>query len=231
MQSKLLVTSQSNIEIVKYAQYFNDFKIIVIDKALSKAPKPFKGEVWGMGGGAVIDAAKLYAGEKSCYAIPTNASGAACTSHSVLWTKTKKIDIKTPMPIISSLFKDHHFHLSKINLQRTMTDCQCHIAESSNSIKATAQSKDFCRLAKKNLMFFIKSGNTNNLITAGNWAGRAIEITGTNFIHAISYVLTLQYGYCHGDALKEAMLVRHRRNYKDIMAKAALYPKFHESIV
>ena len=39
------------------------------------------------------------------------------------------------------------------------------------------------------------------MIRAGHIAGRAIEITGTNLLHSLSYPLTGNYGISHGTAL------------------------------
>ena len=40
-----------------------------------------------------------------------------------------------------------------------------------------------------------------DLIKAGHIAGNAIEITGTNLLHSLSYPLTGHYGVSHGMAL------------------------------
>ena len=39
------------------------------------------------------------------------------------------------------------------------------------------------------------------MINAGHIAGKAIEITGTNLLHSLSYPLTGHYGISHGIAL------------------------------
>ncbi len=230
MPLPLLVVSPSSYKMMKKIVDSSSYKFLVIDKALNKVPKKYPGKVTAIGGGAVIDAAKLLAGDKPCFACPMNASGASSTSHAVIWTKTQKIDVKTPVPILNDDYKNLPIKLSDLAIQRTMFDCNCHILESKFSIKANWQSLEYCRLAEIQMGKWLAKGNVTNLIEAGNLAGMAIEITGTNFIHSISYVLTLQYGYCHGDALKEALQIRKRPDFQRIIDKAAKnYPKFYES--
>jgi alcohol dehydrogenase class IV len=205
------------------------FKIVLAD-TLPLYPERYHGNVFALGGGSVIDKAKLVAFPKPCFAIPTNASGACMTSHAVIWEKDAKVDFKTPVPILA----DYIFlpiKLSRKNIERTFYDCLCHIIESFNSKNATYSSKAFCRIALKKLVKFLINRDVHTLIEAGNAAGMAIEITGTNFIHAVSYVYTLDYGMCHGDALKAAMNLPDDPNAQDILWKAKKYRKFFESTV
>ena len=56
-----------------------------------------------MGGGAIIDKAKIYAKKhnKILIAIPTTGSGASETSHAVIWGKTKQnVDTAKPISIV-----------------------------------------------------------------------------------------------------------------------------------
>ena len=56
---------------------------------------------------------------------------------------------------------------------------------------------------KQALDFIKEYGETNclnDLIDAGNYAGKAINITGTNIVHSLSYGLTIKYGLPHGEA-------------------------------
>ena len=46
-----------------------------------------------------------------------------------------------------------------------------------------------------------KKGSVVDLIRAGRLGGKAIEITGTNLLHSLSYPMTGIYGVSHGRAL------------------------------
>lgn len=177
----------------------------LIDVLLIKKPVPQNDPVViGIGGGKVIDYAKVIAGENRATVIPTTAAGAASTAHAVYWdTETKrKIDIPTKLPIvrIEPLFlKD----LPKEIIESTSYDALAHTLDSFWSKKSTSKSK---QLSLKAYLMIIEQIEKNyedlvRLIQAGNIAGQAIEITGTNMTHAISYPLTALYGISHGLAL------------------------------
>lgn len=234
MPSKLLVTSKSCLKMLEENDKFLPLcqfdKVQLIKTPLDYIPKVFDGDVFALGGGSVIDAGKLIAGTRQCWAIPTTASGAGCTSHAVVWKKTRKVDITTPLPILLDLYRELPIKLEGKTLTRTIYDCACHIIESRYSKKSDYWSEQNNRLAERELFRYFTTGEIVYLIDAGNYAGKAIDTTGTNFIHAISYVMTLDYGYCHGDALHEAMNIKKRKNWKDIVKKASKkYPKFYES--
>ncbi len=232
MPLPVLVTSPSNKNIADIFFPMDKYERIIISTPPSKIPKVHSGsEIYALGGGSVIDYAKMLAGDKSCLAFPTNASGAVSTSHAVIWTKTKKIDIKTAIPIIPDDWDviTSYIDLPIIAERQTYTDCRMHILESRCSKKSNKESIRLCDQAEKLLYKWVIGGNVYYLICAGIYAGKAIEITGTNIFHAISYVFTLDYGYCHADALKEALNVRRHKDYKSILKKAMKYPKFHES--
>lgn len=201
---------------------------VILAKDLSRYPAKYAGPVFALGGGSVIDKAKLVALPNPCHAIPTNACGAAMTTHAVVWTKERKVDISTPKPVLTD-FDFLPIKLRPKDLERTMYDCLCHIFESFNSIKANDLSRYYCRKAHEKFLKFTITRDIHTLIDAGNWAGKAIEITGTNFIHAISYIYTLKHGLCHGDALKAAINVMSDPRGKDIIWLAKNHRKFFDS--
>ena len=89
----------------------------------SKSNKKYiKKLVLAIGGGALIDEAKIYAkkNKKILVAIPTTASGSGETSHSVVWGK-EKINVKTEIPItVSPPFRVRLY--KKVRAQTTL-DC------------------------------------------------------------------------------------------------------------
>ncbi len=148
-----------------------------------------------VGGGGVIDVAKIIAYPRQCLAYPQTASGASMTSTATLWGRKKiTLYLKKPydtgltMPV---LLNDRVRHATRF-------DCLSHIVESLWSNRKTKKSKEYCL---NGLSMLKKHDNDFDLVEAGRWAGQAIEITKTNIIHAISYPITLMYDVPHGRAL------------------------------
>ena len=154
-------------------------------------------DVLAIGGGAVIDTAKILSKNPIvCY--PTTAAGSSSTSWSVYWDGTKKCSLKRMLPkdvILNRLFVEE---LSDEVVMSTTCDVVSHCLDSMCSIKATDESIDYC----KEVLSIIRNKKDNfDLIRAGDIAGKAIEITGTNLLHSLSYPLTGHYGISHGKAL------------------------------
>ena len=158
-------------------------------------------EIIAVGGGAVIDTAKIIAihSKAKVYAIPTTASGAAMTPWATIWN-TEKISIPTQIPELrNDYYGMSKFLPEKVRLS-TQYDCLSHVVESWWSKNATLESKKYCATAMEFMQDYAEEGNLNDLIDAGNEAGKAIAITQTNIIHALSYGLTIKYGLDHGSA-------------------------------
>lgn len=136
--------------------------------------------VLAVGGGTVIDEAKIYAKRhrKICIAIPTTASGASETSHSVVWGK-EKINIPTDIPV--SLHPPFKVKLSRKVRSQTTLDCLGHIVD------------------------YLNVCTDNELIEVGRYAGKLILKRRTNLTHPMSYPLTLRYGVPHGFAVGLAL--------------------------
>ena len=80
----------------------------------------------------------------------------------------------------------------------TTYDVVSHCLDSLHSKKATEKSIEYCNEAIELLR---NKKNNFDLIKAGHTAGNAIEITGTNLLHSLSYPLTGHYRVSHGMAL------------------------------
>ena len=88
--------------------------------------------------------------------------------------------------------------LSDEIIMSTTCDVVSHCLDSLCSKKATEESITYCEKA----LNIIRNKKDNfDLINAGDIAGKAIEITGTNLLHSLSYPLTGYYGVSHGMAL------------------------------
>lgn len=233
MASKLIVTSKSNVKYldshpILSTYFYSDDDVLIIDRPPSTWNcKGFHGAVFALGGGSVIDTAKMINRNKPCYAIPTNASGSAMTSWAVVWQKKRKISVECRKPILLDLFKNLNIQMPAKAKENTCYDCLGHIIDSSSNMNLTYESAFLCLMARTFLNRFLGSANMTDLIIAGNYAGSAIEITGTGYIHALSYILTLEHGLPHGEAVKEAILMRNKFNWNKIIKKARNYGKFH----
>lgn len=231
MPLNLLVTSKSSRRFVdQIAEPGTYFDVLVIGEPpkTRRLKKHEEGKVIAIGGGSVIDTAKIIAGYKPCIAIPTTASGAAMTSHAVIWTKKRKENVLTHKPILFEYSRILPIQLDRKTLRGTKIDCLCHILEARNSLKANNLSNLYCDVAEQLLKRYRISEKMNHLIEAGNMAGRAIEIAGTNYFHCLSYVMTIEYGMSHGEALERAVFQRRKYNWKKIIKKARQYKNFKD---
>ena len=153
--------------------------------------------VVAIGGGAVIDTAKILSKNPiRCY--PTTAAGSSSTSWSVYWDGNKKCSLKRMMPkdiILNGFFLED---LSDEVVKSTTYDVVSHCLDSLCSKKSNKDSETYCKEA----LNILRSKKDNfDLIKAGDIAGKAIEITGTNLLHSLSYPLTGHYNISHGIAL------------------------------
>lgn len=154
-------------------------------------------DVVAIGGGAVIDAAKIISRNPIvCY--PTTASGSTATSWAVYWDGTNKNSIECQLP------NQVHFKSSFMQglpddiLINTTCDALSHCLDSLNSTKSTELSLKYCKEA---LGLLEQKENKEILLKAGHLAGKAIQITGTNLLHCLSYPMTGHYNIPHGKAL------------------------------
>ena len=155
-------------------------------------------DVIAIGGGAVIDTAKILSKNpvRCCY--PTTAAGSTATSWSVYWDGTKKCSLKRMVPkdvILQGMWVED---LPLEVVRDTTCDVVSHCLDSMSSVKATEESIGYCKEA----LDILRNKKSNfDLIKAGHIAGQAIEIAGTNLLHSMSYPLTGYYNISHGKAL------------------------------
>lgn len=182
--------------------------------------KTDKDLVIGIGGGSVIDTAKIISKDKRCLAIPTTASGASMTPYATVWLKKRKLSVPTKKPILRIA---HNISRNlPLNVQRsTMFDALSHAVESFWSKNSTLKSRAYSKKAITMIMGYINNNNVDTLINAGNLAGQAIAITKTNIIHAASYPLTIEYGIDHGTAC--GMLLPYFIEYMDFKSLPELF--------
>lgn len=154
--------------------------------------------VMAIGGGAVIDTAKILCKNPiDCY--PTTAAGSSATSWSVYWDGSNKCSLKRHKPNIVTFHRGYAKNLSDDVILETKCDVVSHCLDSLHSIKATNESINYCNTALNWLQKYKK--DNLYLVKAGHEAGNAIEIAGTNLLHSLSYPITGYYGVSHGRAL------------------------------
>jgi alcohol dehydrogenase class IV len=209
MQSALIVHSKHTKNYAKkIAKKYKNVIFLEVTKPPTEEILKIRNDrdiVIGIGGGSVIDTAKIISKDKRCIAIPTTAAGAAMTPYATIWGKEKK-SVTTKKPILKmdyELLKNLPLNV----MQSTVFDALSHAIESFWSKNATLQSRKYSRKAIKLINRYLSKINEhltkndiNELITAGNLAGHSIAITKTNVIHAVSYPITIKYGVDHGTA-------------------------------
>jgi alcohol dehydrogenase class IV len=153
--------------------------------------------VAAIGGGAVIDAAKMVGNKVFCW--PTTASGASATSHSVYWDGDKKCNCHRTPP------EGVHWHEGFINslpeevYQRTKYDAISHCLDAMWSKNCTAEVRS---LAIETLDILLRTSvDRMEVMKAGHTAGYIIEKVPTTILHALSYPMTGIYNIPHGTAL------------------------------
>lgn len=138
--------------------------------------KNFDKLVLVIGGGSIVDKAKIYAKKhgKICLAIPTTGAGATETNHAVIWGKEKK-NIQTDIPI--GIRPPFEVKLPKQIRKDTMCDIIGHVID------------------------YLRVCTDNELIDVGIYAGKLIQKHHTNLTHPLSYPLTLKKKIPHGRAV------------------------------
>ena len=170
--------------------------------------------VIAVGGGSVIDFAKIYKDKTKCsklIAIPTTCgTGSEATQFAVYYENNKKhsLDKTSILPdyaIIDSSFVENN---PKYLKACTALDALCQAIESYWAIKATKMSKILAQkameLLKDNIINYVNSDSTiaaENMALASNLAGKAINISRTTASHALSYKITTDYNIPHGHAV------------------------------
>ena len=155
-------------------------------------------DVIAIGGGAVIDTAKILSNNPiTCY--PTTAAGATATSHSVYWDGNNKLNFHSYIPKETKFKLKFIESLPKNTLQYTKYDAISHCLD-------VLWSKDINKLNKTEVENTLKK-LTNpkikpiDIIKLGHKAGTFIQIVPTTILHALSYPITGRYGITHGKAL------------------------------
>ena len=132
-------------------------------------------KVTAIGGGAVIDTAKILS-KNPIVSYPTTAAGSTETSWSVYWDGKKKCSIKRHKPrnvIIDSEFLNLPYGV----VAETTFDVVSHCLDSMNSKKATKESIEYCNRALKMLR---NQGNGNVGLALGYFLPKISKLIGND---------------------------------------------------
>ena len=174
-------------------------KIFIVNKAPDENIynlRNSENDVIAIGGGAVIDTAKILSNNPIvCY--PTTAAGSSNTSHSVWWNGIKKESLLCKIPKETIIVNEFLYDVPDKVRFETKCDLISHCLDSLWSKNKTPESEKYANDA----LCMIKENDYTSIVNAGILGGKAIEITTTNVLHAISYPLTGIYGISHGMAM------------------------------
>jgi alcohol dehydrogenase class IV len=223
MQSALIVHSKHTTDYAKsMSKKYKDVSFLEVARPPTEEILKITNDkdiVIGIGGGSVIDTAKIISKDKRCIAIPATAAGASMTTYATVWGEAK-ISVPTEKPILEMDYGMPK-NLSFNALQSTTFDALSHAVESFWSKSAIFQSKKYSEKAIYLINRYFRNNDINILIDAGNLAGQAIAITKTNVVHAVSYPITIEYGIDHGTAC--GMLLPYFIEYMDYKGLPELF--------
>ncbi len=221
----------SDYNVTVFNNFSSDPKITDVKLGVDLFKKNKVDVVMAIGGGSVIDMAKLInffsvnkidklnfvrlssdiKKTKPLIAIPTTAgSGSEATHFAVVYKKNKKYSIahKYILPDVAIVDADLTKSLSKKQIAISGMDALSQAIESYWSVNSTKESKRYVKKAIKliltNLVTAVNKGTKSSrraIAEAAHLAGRAINISKTTAAHAVSYPLTVFHHIPHGHAV------------------------------
>ncbi len=183
-----------------------------------------------IGGGAVIDLAKMVISKCKTVAYPipfliaaptTAGSGSEATQFAVLYKGDKKISVSDPVMLPALVILDPELTCDMPSRLAAISgmDVLAQAVESYWNIHATAASMTFAAEAiglwNKYFIPAVLEKDAfarENMLWAAHLAGKAINITRTTGPHALSYYLTAKYQVPHGQAVALYLPVFFRYN-------------------
>lgn len=210
----------SNIKITRFSNFNSNPDCSSIKEAISLFKDSGCDGLLAVGGGSAIDVAKcvkfnLESDELPFIAVPTTAgSGSEATRFAVYYKDGQKQSVSNSCIIPNFVILDYRFLNSLPNYQKkcTLMDAFCQAIESYWSVNSTVESKSY---ASKSLNVFTRLWKDyiynpsaeilEEVMEASYNSGKAINITQTTAVHAMSYKLTSIYHLPHGHAVSLCM--------------------------
>ena len=149
--------------------------------------------VCAIGGGSVIDKAKIISKGPIKIAMPTTASGSTQTCHSVVWKENKKLSIQRYIPEKILVEKEFIRNIPERIVLETKIDMISHFFDTTYSFKSM--------LPKILENVYFKNTIYEEIVKWGIVAGDFIQKEKTSILHGLSYYLTSICSISHGSAL------------------------------
>lgn len=207
------VVLRSGSEMVEFDDFSENPKKDDVNSGLAMLKNNPPDLIIGLGGGSVLDMAKLikYYSHQAIplLAIPTTSgTGAESTHFAVCYINGVKHSISdnTILPNRVILYPPFTYQNGKYLTSCTGFDALAQAIEAYWNINSTTES-DVCSLQAIDLIYptlskeMLSHEDRIKLLIGANYAGHAINITRTTVPHALSYTLTSKYGYPHGHAV------------------------------
>lgn len=223
------VFAELGCEVTEYYNFEENPKIVDLERGLLLLKRYSFSVVVAVGGGSVLDMAKLlrffysYSGDPTSakfekkqellplIALPTTAgTGSEATHFAVLYKDKVKYSVEhdAVLPDTAIVYPPFTYNNPKYLTACTGFDALAQAIEAYWNVNATEESDGYAEKAFKllwhNLPLAVNSptDDARDKVSEGSyWAGRAINITKTTAAHAFSYPFTLYYGYPHGHAV------------------------------
>lgn len=220
---------QSGCRIVEFSDFSQNPIIEDLYKGLEFIEHSKSDLIIGIGGGSVLDMAKLirfchsYSGEPTgnaftkqkelipLIAIPTTAgTGSEATQFSVLYKEKVKYSLEhnEVLPDYAIIYPPFTYNNPKYLTACSGFDALAQGIEAFWSVNATEESDEYAlkaiELLFSNLPLAVNSPTNEirkKMIEGSYWAGKAINIAKTTAPHAFSYPFTSFYGIPHGHAV------------------------------
>lgn len=209
----LLTEYTGSIETVEFEDFSENPKKEDVDHGVTLFEQCKPDEIVAIGGGSVMDMAKLIryysSSDTPLLAIPTTAgTGAESTQFAVCYIDGVKHSISDSsiLPDLVVLYPPFTYNNGGYLSSCTGFDALAQAIEAFWNNNATAESDDSAISAIKKIYPLLSKGILSleeraTLLVAANEAGKAINNTRTTVPHALSYTLTSKYGYPHGHAV------------------------------
>ena len=223
------IFAELNLSVVEFFDFEENPKEEDLQRGLSLLDQQPVSAIVAVGGGSVLDMAKLVrffhsykgdivAGEYEkerdllpLIAIPTTAgTGSEATHFAVLYCNKVKYSVehKDVLPDIAIVYSPFTYNNPPYLTACSGFDALAQAIEAFWNIYATEESDSYARRAIEliwpNLPIVVnapKPEARDKVSEGAYWAGRAINITKTTAPHAFSYPFTSYYGYPHGHAV------------------------------
>lgn len=222
-------TKGRNIDLLYFSDFGENPKIDDVYKGLSQISNESIDLIIGIGGGSVLDMAKLirflhsYDVDENfskhikkrnlipLICIPTTAgTGSEATHFAVVYKDKIKYSLEHDevLPNVAIVDPIFTYNISPYITACTGFDALAQAIEAYWNINSTEESDEYAikaiKLLYSNLDIVVNKPTviSRNFVSEGSyWAGRAINITKTTAPHAFSYPFTTYYGYPHGHAV------------------------------